>query len=117
MDRIVLSGVRCRLRVGVSPGERRNPQDCLVDVELESDLSRPMQTDDLQDSLDYARVFDVIQGLAREEEFALLERFAGRLEAELRRAVRFEGLVIRVKKLRPPLAGALDHAGIEIRRP
>jgi dihydroneopterin aldolase len=117
MDRIVLSGVRCRLRVGVSPAERRNPQECLVDVELERDLSRPMQTDELCDSLDYSRVVDLIEGLARQGEYALLEGFAGRLEVELRGALAFDGLVIRVKKLRPPLPGALEYAGIEIHRP
>ena len=117
MDRVILSGMRCRLRLGVTPEERLVQQDCLVDVELERDLSLPMQTDDLHDTLDYSQVFELVQGLAREEEFGLLERFAGRLEAELRRTVPFDGLLIRVKKLRPPLAGALDYAGVEIRRP
>ena len=117
MDRVVLRGVHCRLRVGVSLAERQNPQDCLVDVELERDLSRPMRSDDLQDSIDYAQVYDLIQGLAREGEYALLERFAGRLEAELRRALQFDGLVLRVRKQRPPLPGAIEFAGIEIRRP
>ena len=117
MDRVILSGIRCRMRVGVSPEERSIPQDCRVDVELERDLSRPMRTDDLHDALDYARVFDLVQGLAREEEFALLEGFAGRLEAELHGAMGFEGLVIRVRKLRPSGAEMLDWAGIEIRRP
>jgi dihydroneopterin aldolase len=101
----------------VSPAERREPQDCSVDVELETDLSRPMQSDAVADSLDYARVFEVIQELARAEEHALLERFAGRLEAELRRVLVFEGLVIRIRKLRPPLDGALEYAAVEIRRP
>jgi dihydroneopterin aldolase len=117
MDRVVLCGIRCRLRVGVTVEERRSPQDCLVDVELERDLSRPMRTDDLHDSLDYAPVFETVQGIAREEEFALLERFAGRIEEELRRTVAFDSLVLRVKKLRPPLSGSLDYAGIEVRRP
>jgi dihydroneopterin aldolase len=117
MDRVILSGIRCRLRVGVTPDERRAPQDCEVDVELECDLSRAMQTDDLHDSLDYARVFEIVLGLAREGEFALLERFAGALESELCRVIAFDGLTIRVRKLKPPLEGSLDFAGIEIRRP
>lgn len=117
MDRVVLSGIHCRLRIGVTAEERRSPQDCRVDVEMERDLSRAMRSDDLHDSIDYARVFEIVEGLAREEEFALLERFAGRLEDELRHTFAFEGLVLRVKKLRPPLAGSLDFAGIEIRRP
>ncbi|MFQ5600705.1 MAG: dihydroneopterin aldolase [Candidatus Krumholzibacteriia bacterium] len=116
MDRIILSGIRCRVRVGASPEERLSPQDCLVDVELERDLSRPARTDDLHDTLDYAQVFELVQGLAGEEEFALLERFAGRLEEELRHAVQFDALVIRVKKLHPPLPGPVHYAGIEIRR-
>ena len=117
MYRVVLSGIRGRLRVGVTEQERRHPQDCRVDVELGTDLSRPMQTDDLHDSIDYARVFAIVQGLAREEEFALLERFAGRLEAELQKACRYEDLVLRVQKLQPPLPGGLEFAGIEVRRP
>ena len=116
MDRVILSGIRCRLRVGVSPEERRVPQDCVVDVELGCDLSRPMQTDDLHDSLDYARVFEIVLGLARDGEFALLERFAGRLESELRAAMVFDALTLRVRKMKPPLAGALDFAAIEIHR-
>lgn len=104
------------MRVGVSAEERKKPQDCLVDVELARDLHRATQTDDLRDTLDYAQVFDLVQGLAGEEEFALLERFAGRLEEELRRAMQFDSLVIRVKKLRPPFSGPVHYAGIEIQR-
>jgi dihydroneopterin aldolase len=116
MDLVVLRGVRCALRVGVSVAERRVPQDCLVDVELGADLQRAQRSDDVRDTIDYALVFDLVHQLAREEEFALLERFAGRLEEELRQSTHFESLVIRVNKLRPPLRGAMDYAGIEIRR-
>lgn len=116
MDRVILSGVRCALRVGVSAEERQEPQECLVDVELECDLTDATRSDDVHDTIDYARVFDLLQGLSRDEDFALLERFAGRLAEEIRRTVSCEALLIRVKKLHPPLAGSLDYAGIEIRR-
>jgi dihydroneopterin aldolase len=117
MDRVILSGILCRIRIGVTEEERREPQDCLVDVELGTNLARPMQTDDLHDSIDYAQVFALVHELAREEEFSLLERFAGRLEGELRQRCRFDEMTLRVKKLRPPLPGRLEFAGIEVRRP
>ena len=41
---------------------------------------------------------------------------AGRLESELRAAMVFDALTIRVRKMKPPLAGALDFAAIEIHR-
>jgi len=116
MDRIFLSGVRCRIRVGTTPEERRQPQDCLVDVELEYDLSRAARTDDLHDTLDYSQVYDTIQRLTREDEYVLLERFAGRLEEELRHLAS-QAVRIRVKKLHPPFEGPVDCAGIEIHRP
>lgn len=117
MDRILLSGVRCSIRVGVAPAERQQPQECLVDVEVERDLSRAARTDDLHDTLDYSQVYDLIQRLSQDGEYALLERFAGRLEEELRRDLASKSLRIRVKKLRPPRVGLVDYAGIEIRRP
>jgi len=117
MDRILLRGVRCSVRIGVTSEERRAPQVCLVDVALERDLSRAAQTDDLQDTLDYACVFELIQRVAREREYALLERFAGRLEEELRSDPASKSLRIRVRKPHPPLDGSVDYAGIEIRRP
>jgi len=117
MDRVILSGVRCWMRVGVTHEERRTPQECLVDVELEADLSRPMQTDDLHDTLDYGRALAILRGIAAEEEYSLLERFAGRLEEELRLAMRFDAVTIRIHKLHPPLPGVLHRVGIEVRRP
>jgi len=117
MDRILLSGVRCRVRIGVTQEERQRPQECLVDVELERDLSRAAQTDDLHDTLDYSSVFDLIQRVSREREYALLERFAGRLEEELRADPASKSLRIRVRKPHPPLDGSVDYAGIEIHRP
>ena len=117
MDRVILNGIQCSLRVGVSPEERREPQDCLVDVELESDLSRAARTDDLLDTVDYSRVFALVHQLSSSEEFALLERFAGRLAEEIHHSVRCEAMLIRVKKLHPPLAGPLAFAGVELHRP
>lgn len=117
MDRIILRGIRCLIRVGVTAEERRRPQDCRVDVEVEADLGRATRSDDLRDTLDYAAIFTAVLALARDEEFALLERFAGRLVEELRRFVPTGALVIRVHKLQPPLPGVLESAGIEIHRP
>lgn len=116
MDRILLHGIRCTMRVGVSLEERRRSQECLVDVEMGQDLTRATQSDDLNDTLDYGRIYDLVQLLARSETFALLERFVGRLEEELRQSFDFKSITIRAKKVKPPLAGSVDYAGVEIHR-
>ena len=116
MDRILLIGIRCVMHVGVSSEERAVLQECLVDVEMETDLQQASQSDQLQDSVDYSAVFLAVHEVAQQKPYRLLERFAGALEERLRRDFSFHGVVLRVKKLNPPLDGPLDFAGIELRR-
>lgn len=116
MDRILLIGIRCAMHVGVTSEERAVLQECLVDVELETDLQLASQSDQLQDSLDYSAVFQAVHDVAQEKRYRLLERFAGALEERLRRDFSLQGVVLRVKKLNPPLDGPLEFTGIELRR-
>jgi dihydroneopterin aldolase len=104
------------MHVGVSSEERAVLQECLVDVELETDLQRASQSDQLKDSLDYSAVFQAVHDVAHEKRYRLLERFAGVLEERLRRDFSLDGVVLRVKKLNPPLDGPLEFAGVELRR-
>ena len=115
MDRILLAGIRCALCVGVSKDERTTPQDCLVDIELFTDLGRASRSDSLQDTLDYGAVFNAVHEVG-ERQYSLLEGFAGALFERLREAHSFDSVLIRVKKLNPPLDGPLEFAGIELHR-
>lgn len=116
MDRILLTGIRCGLCVGVSQEERSFPQECLVDIELVIDLDQAARSDALQDTLDYEAVFNTVHEVGREKQYCLLEGFAGALYERLRQAHSFESVLIRVKKLKPPLDGPLEFAGIQLHR-
>jgi dihydroneopterin aldolase len=116
MDRILLVGIRCALRVGVSQDERSAPQECLVDVELATDLGPAARSDTFQDTLDYGAVFNAVHEVGREKQYCLLEGYAGALYERLRGELSFQSILIRVKKLNPPLDGSLEFAGIELHR-
>ena len=116
MDRILLAGIRCALRVGVLEDERSTPQECLVDIELLTDLHQAARSDALQDTLDYGAVFNTVHEVGREKQYCLLESFAGDLYVRLCEVFSFESVLIRVKKLKPPLDGPLEYAGIELHR-
>jgi len=116
MDRILLVGIRCALRVGASETERSTPQECLVDLELVTDLHRAAHSDALQDTLDYGVAFNAVHEVGREKQYCLLEGFAGALFERLRETVSFKSVLIRVKKLKPPLDGPLEYAAIELHR-
>jgi 7,8-dihydroneopterin aldolase/epimerase/oxygenase len=115
-DRIVLSSMRFYGRHGVSDEERATPQPFEVDVELYLDLQPAGTDDDLARTVDYGQVFDLCRDLVEATNFRLLETIAEGIAHEILAAHRVTEVVVRVRKLRVPVSGTLDHAEVEIRR-
>lgn len=79
MDRIALDALRAYGRHGASPGERERAQAFDVSVSLELDLERARRSDDLRDTVDYARLHERIVAIVGGTSFALIERLAGEI--------------------------------------
>jgi dihydroneopterin aldolase len=79
MDRIRLSGIRAYGRHGVEPGERAAVQPFDVDLAVDVDLDPAGRSDDLADTLDYARLHERLVAVVAGTSFALLERLAHEL--------------------------------------
>jgi len=116
-DRIELRAMRFDGCHGVSAQEQATPQPFEVDVELELDLGPAGRADDLEQTVDYGAVFALTAGIVEGRSFRLLEALADEIAvATLARFPAAGGVVVRVRKMRPPIAGALAWAGVEIRR-
>lgn len=117
MDRIVLSGMRFSGRHGVSAAERELPQPLEVDLELLLGLAAAGKTDELDQTVDYAAVFQLVREIVESRSFRLLEALAETVADEVRLRWPVAGVVVRVRKLRVPVTGQLEWAGVEISRP
>ncbi|HEY8168971.1 MAG: dihydroneopterin aldolase [Candidatus Limnocylindrales bacterium] len=115
-DRIVLSAMRFEGRHGVSDEERATPQPIEVDVELHLDLQPAGSDDDIAKTVDYGQVFELCRDLVEATNFRLLETIAEGIAHEILVAHPVDEVVVRVRKLRVPVGGTLDHAEVEIRR-
>ena len=115
-DRIVLSRMRFDGRHGISAEERAVPQPFEVDVELYLDLQPAGIDDDLHKTVDYSQVFELCRDLVEATNFQLLETIAEGIAHEILVAHPVAEVVVRVRKLRVPVSGTLDHAEVEIRR-
>jgi dihydroneopterin aldolase len=73
---IVVRGLRLWAHVGVLEFERRQGQWFELDLELGVDLGPAGRSDDLADSLDYARLIQALQGQARTICCHTLEHYA-----------------------------------------
>ena len=115
-DRIELRGLRVVGICGALPEEQVRPQPLEVDLDVELDLTRPGESDDLADTVDYGALCAAVERIAAHEKFTLLERMATRLADEVLADERVDAVTVAVRKLRPPVAQQLATSGVRITR-
>lgn len=75
-DRIHIRDLRTRCIVGIRPEEREKQQDVVIQVTLRADLRKPGQSDDIDDTIDYATLKQQILDTVEASSFLLIERLA-----------------------------------------
>ena len=111
---IYIAGLRLFARHGVMPQERLVGAEFSVDVRVQYDISRAMETDDVADTLSYADLCDLVKS---EMTVAsnLLEHVAGRIaRAIVQRWPQVEAVTLRITKLNPPMGADCAGAGVEL---
>lgn len=101
---------------GYYKAERELGQRFEVDVELVTDFSKSMKSDDLNDTINFEEVYDVIQDIFSNTKFALLETVGGRIIDVLFEKFDVEAVRLFIRKPQVPIRGILDHVEIEIYR-
>jgi 7,8-dihydroneopterin aldolase/epimerase/oxygenase len=115
-DTIFLEGIDVYAFGGVSESEREVGQRYRLDISLELDLRRAGVTDSLADSVSYARAYEIATGIMQSRTFNLVESQAEAIASAILEETRADAVMIRLRKLMPPLPGAVAAAGVEIRR-
>lgn len=115
-DRILLDAMVFQGTHGVLPEEQVAPQPFEVDVELALNLQPAGLNDDLEQTVDYARVYDTCRQIVESTRFSLLEAIAEAIAHELLSGFPVNEVTVRVRKPRVRLGGPIRGAGVEIRR-
>jgi dihydroneopterin aldolase len=116
VDRILISGLRELGVHGVLPEEQVRPQPFEIDVELLVDVTAAGESDNLDDTVDYAAVCEAVRRVVSSEQYQLLERLATRIVEVCRADPRVFGAVVEVRKLHPPVRALLDHVAVRVER-
>ncbi len=101
---------------GVLPEEVARRQPFAFDLDVHADLATATISDRLEDTIDYGALCALVGGIAEDERFALLERFAGRVAEAVLAVDGVEAVTVEVRKLRPPVPEALGTSGVRIHR-
>lgn len=111
---IILQDVRFHAFHGVMPQERTVGADFSLNLRIGYDFSRAMETDDVDDTLSYAAVYELVsREMAKPSK--LLEHVAGRIANSLMDEYHeIQSLELRLMKDNPPMGADLGGAGVEI---
>ena len=112
---IELQGMEFYAYHGVMPQERAVGNRFVVDLEIAVDVVAATSSDQLEDTLSYADIYDLVS-----EEMAtpskLIEHVAGRIVERLHSSYpQISSLWVRVTKKTPPMKGVMQGASISLR--
>ncbi len=114
MGKIFVEGIKIYAYHGCFKEEADIGTNFQVDVVLDTDLSKPAETDNIEDAVNYQAVFTVIK-----EQMAirsnLLENVAKRItEALFAEFSEVSKVKVKVSKLNVPLGGHIDNVAIQM---
>ncbi|KAB2953082.1 2-amino-4-hydroxy-6-hydroxymethyldihydropteridine diphosphokinase [Heliorestis acidaminivorans] len=116
-DRIYLSAMDFYGYHGVLEAERILGQPFQVDLTLELDLQRAGLLDDLNETVNYAQIYEQVRQIMEGEPRALLEKVAEEIAEEvLKNFSKIKGLTVKVAKQKAPIPGHFQAMAVEIYR-
>ncbi len=116
-DRIILEGMQFYGFHGANPEERALGQPYVVDLAVELDLRKPGESDSLEHTVSYTRLYRAVQGVLEGESRNLLEAAAQAIADRVLAEFPVKAVRVLVKKPRPPIRGSvIDNAAVEIYR-
>ncbi len=114
--RVVIERLEFQGRCGVMPAERRRPQPLAIDLELDCEGTAAEAADQINKTVDYARVTERVVELGETQDCALLETFTEQVLAMLFTEFPVVKVSLWLRKLAPPLSQMTGSVGVKVER-
>jgi dihydroneopterin aldolase len=116
MSKIYLEDVRIYAYHGVLPEENIIGTHYILNVELHTDLWKAAESDDLNDTISYADINDILHKEMKIKS-QLLEHVAGRMISKIRDSFpQIDYIKLKITKTAPPMEGEMKGASIELEK-
>ena len=112
---IYLRNVRFYAFHGVMPQERKVGGEFLVDLSVGYPIEDAMQSDKVEDTLNYAELYQLVKK-EMDTPSQLLEHVAGRITRKISEQFpKVTSIDLKITKKNPPMGADCDGAGVEVR--
>lgn len=117
MDKIIVKDLKLFCYHGVNLEEKIDGQNFVFDIEAGVDLSAPCLTDNVDDTVSYAKIIKAVRQVAQSEKNDLLERVAQRVaDALFEEFDKIQTLKVLLKKPEAPIKADFSYVAVEIER-
>ncbi|SDC54468.1 dihydroneopterin aldolase [Pelagirhabdus alkalitolerans] len=117
MDKIYLNQLEFYAYHGALKEETALGQRFTVDLELNVDLKKAGQTDQLSYTVHYGEVYEIVKSVVEGQTYQLIESVGERIAKEVLSTYEMvKGCKVKVIKPTPPIAGVYQSVAIEIDR-
>lgn len=117
MDKIIIKDLKLFCYHGVNPEEKEEGQNFIFDITAFVDLTVPCKTDNVDDTVSYAKMIKTVRRVAQSEKNDLIERVAQRIADEI--FLEFDkviSLIVTVKKPEAPIKAEFDYVAVTVER-
>ena len=117
MDRILVRNLKIFDYHGVNPEEKEDGQNFVFDIDAYVDISIPCVSDNVEDTVSYAKIIKETVRIFTSQKDDLLERAAQRVADGLFESFdKIKKLRILLKKPEAPIKADFEYVGVEIFR-
>lgn len=117
MDKILIRDLKIFAYHGVNPEEKRDGQNFVFDIDLSVNVTKACHSDNVDDTVSYAKVIKTVTRVATAEKYDLLERLAQvAADAILTEYPDVFNVLITLKKPEAPMKADFSWVGVQIYR-
>lgn len=117
LDNIIIKDLKLFAYHGVNPEEKRDGQIFIIDITLYVDLSKPCISDNIDDTVSYAKVIKTVRSVFTARSYDLIEKAAQvTADAVLENYPSVKKVRILLKKPEAPVRADFGYVAVEIER-
>ena len=115
-SKIILEDIKIYAYHGVLPEEKILGTYYIVNAEIVADITKAAETDDLNDTINYALINDIIHAEMKIPS-ELLEHVAGRIIRKIKSEfTQVQKVKVKITKTKPPMKGEMDGVSIILKK-
>ena len=113
-NKIIIKGLRLKAYHGVNPEEKVNGQMFEIDVTALIDTVKADNTDDLENTVSYARIIKTVKAVFTAESYNLIEYASNKVAMEIMKTYpKLKSVTVLLKKPEAPISADFDYVAVE----